>query len=399
MGHAVTGPYLWAGAADVVAETGDQELLDAVVRIWENATQRRMYITGGIGSNHWAGTARRQPVHESFGRDYELPNASGYNETCANIALAMWSLRLTGLTGESRYSDVVERVMYNAGISGVSIDGDTFCYTNPLRWYGEEHDLLSNDTLERWPTYTCYCCPVQVIRTMAHMHEWIYGIGQGEHGGLWIHQFAGSTINTTLGDGASLALRQGTNFPWDGAVAISIETAPADDVSLHIRIPDWATGTTVSVNGEPVDEVAAGAYLEIRRSWSSGDTISVDLPMAPTLMAAHPKAEEARNQVALMRGPVVYCLESIDLPAGVEMADVHVPRDVAVEAAHEDDLLGGVTVLRGELVRRSSRADGGDALYAPMGDVSEESISCQLVPYYAWNNRGVPQMSVWLPLA
>lgn len=400
MGHAVTGPYLWAGAADAIAETGDSELLDAIVRIWENATGRRMYITGGVGSSHWAGTARRQPVHEAFGRDFELPNATGYNETCANIALAMWSHRLGHLTAESRYGDVVERVLYNAGLSGVSIDGDTFCYTNPLRWYGEDHDLLSNDSRQRWATYTCYCCPVQVTRTLAHLHEWVYGIGHGDHDGLWIHQFAGSRLTTELADGSPIAVEQVTNYPWEGSVRITVDAAPERELSIHLRIPAWAGGATVAVNGDSLDAPVAGTYLRIERTWRQGETIELQLPMEPTLMAAHPKAEEARNQVALTRGPVVYCLESVDLPAGVTVADVHVPRDVDLGPSHRDDLLGGVTVLRGALVHRATSEPAAEAeLYTPVGSSVDEPIECQLVPYHAWNNRGVGEMSVWLPFA
>lgn len=396
-GHAVTGPYLYGGAADIVAETGEEELLTAITRIWDNATQRRMYITGGIGSNHFGGTARRQPVHESFGRDYELPNASGYNETCANISLAMWGLRMAGLTGEARYTDVVERVMFNAGISGVSVDGDTFCYTNPLRWYGDEHDLSSNDAMQRWATFTCYCCPVQVIRTMAHMHEWVYGLGEG---GLWVHQFAGSKLSTTTNDGSTIALEQTTNYPWDGAVKILISEAPAGPFNLHLRIPEWSDGTTVSVNGEPLNNVTPGTYLDIERTWAAGDSIEIDMPMEPTLMAAHHKAEEARNQVAVVRGPVVYCLESVDLPDGVSIENVHMARDATIEATHEADLLGGVTVLKGSLVHRPGVTGTDDEqLYVPLTATSDETFDGQLVPYYAWNNRGLPYMSVWLPTA
>ena len=310
----------------------------ALVRVWENATQRRMYITGGIGSNHYGATPHYQKVWEAFGLDYELPNATGYNETCANIALAMWSLRMTSLTAEARYTDIVEKVIYNAGISGVSADGEHFCYTNPLRWFGENHELLSNDAPGRWQTFSCYCCPPQLTRTLAHLSEWVYGIGEDT---IWVHLYGGTKLKTTMPDGSLLALEQSTQYPWEGMVAIKINQAPTNELKINLRIPAWADESEVRLNNETISEsVQPGTYLEIKKQWQAGDTIHLKLPMIPKLMAGHSRIEETRNQVAIMRGPVVYCLESQDLPKGVDLSDVYLPLDAKLSAIHEPDLLG-----------------------------------------------------------
>ena len=396
VGHAVTGPYLYAGAADVFAETGEESLFSALVRIWENATQRRMYITGGIGSHHYGATPRHQRVHEAFGLDYELPNATGYNETCANIALAMWGLRMASLTGEGRYSDIVEQVMYNAGLSGVSIVGEHFCYTNPLRWYGKNHELLSNDSQGRWQTFTCYCCPVQVTRTLAHLPEWVYGIGDDS---VWVHLYGGNQLKTTLPDGSTLVLEQTTQFPWDGAVEINIDQAPSSDFTLHLRIPAWADGAEVRLNGEPLLEpVQPGTYLEIKRVWQAGDSLHLKLPLIPKMIASHPQVEETRNHVAIMRGPIVYCLESLDLPENIDLQNVYFPLEAPLEVEQKPDLLGGVTLLHTTMVHKPLTIES-DRLYRPVVATSEQQIAAYLIPYFAWHNRGIPEMSVWLPIA
>lgn len=396
VGHAVTGPYLYAGAADVFSETGDESLFNALLPIWESATQRRMYITGGIGSHHYGGSPRHDRVWEAFGLDYDLPNAIGYNETCANIALAMWSLRMASLTAEARYSDIVERVMYNAGISGVSIDGEYFCYTNPLRWYGLNHELLSNDSQGRWQTWECYCCPVQVTRTLAHLHEWVYGIGDNT---VWVHLYGGNQLKTTLPDGSLLTLEQKTRFPWDGAVEIEIEQAPPRDFSLHLRIPAWADGAEVRLNGKAFQKsVQPGTYLEIRRVWQAGDLVHLELPLIPKIIVSHPQVEETRNHVAVMRGPVVYCLESHDLPENIGLQKVYLPLDATIEAEQNPDLLGGVTTLHTTMVHKQSAIET-DRLYTPVVPTSEQQFTVQMIPYFAWYNRGIPEMSVWLPIA
>lgn len=400
VGHAVTAGYLYCGAADVVAETGDEELLAGLRRIWDNAVQSKMYITGGTSAQHHGASQRPEfggragEVHEAFGYEYSLPNATAYNETCANIAHAMWNWRMLNLSGDAKYSDIVELVIYNSMLSSMSLDGIKFCYTNPLRWYGAEHPLLSQDTYERWYLLYCYCCPTNTARTIALLHNWLYSISDE---GLWLHLYSGNSVKTTLTDGSAIALTQRTEYPWDDAVRITVDAAPAHDVALMLRIPGWCDAAGLAINGEPREEpLPPGTYVELKRGWKAGDVIELSLPMRPRLIKAHPKAEEIRNHVAVMRGPIVYCVEGLDLPAEVSILDVYAPDDMALTASLEEDLLGGIMAIKG-VARHITERNGSPALYMEAGQEREEDLEITLIPYYAWNNRGINEMTVWLP--
>jgi uncharacterized protein len=400
VGHSVTGPYLWAGATDVYAETGEQELWTALVRLWEDVSYRKMYVTGGIAAINNGVSFRGDPVHEAFGFRYQLPNAIAYNETCANIAHAMWSWRMLGVSGEARYADVVEQVLYNTFLSGWGLDGTTYCYTNPLRRDAKEDRLLRNDSWERWPATTtpgapyCYCCPPNVTRTVAELAGWAYGWSQDV---LWVNLYGANTLKSKLPSGAVIDLAQQTEYPWQGQVKFTFRQGTGRELSIRLRIPGWAEKASLKVNGAPVTAPALpGSYAEVRRAWKAGDTIELDLPMEVRLLEANPKVEEARNQVAVARGPVVYALESVDLPAGVKPTDVALPLTAKLTARHDKSLLGGVTVIEGDgrLVRQG---DWTGQLYRSVRPSRVESVPLKLIPYYAWNNRGVPYMSVWIP--
>ncbi|MCY3865306.1 MAG: glycoside hydrolase family 127 protein [Chloroflexi bacterium] len=400
VGHAVTAGYLYCGAADVVAETGDEALMAGLQRIWENAIHSKMYITGGTSAQHHGASERPEfggsasDVHEAFGYEYSLPNATAYNETCANIANAMWNWRMLNLTGDAKYSDVVELVLYNSMLSSMSLDGLRFCYTNPLRWYGAEHPLLSQDTYERWRLLYCYCCPTNTARAIALLHNWFYS---GSDDALWVHLYGSSSVNTTLADGSKLGLTQRTEYPWDDVVRISIDAAPAHEVALLLRIPGWCDAAGLRVNGEASDlSLTPASYVEVKRAWQAGDVIELSLPMRPRMIKAHPKAEEIRNHVAVMRGPLVYCLEGVDLPDGVSILDVYAPDDMGLTASREDQLLGGVMAIKG-VARHITERNGSNALYLEAGDEREADLNITLIPYYAWNNRGISEMTVWLP--
>ena len=394
VGHAVTATYLYCGATDVYAETGDKALFAALDRIWHDVVEKKMYITGGVCPLHFGVSRRGDPVHEAFDLAYHLHSGSAYNETCANIGNGMWNWRMLGVTAEQKYADVMEQVIYNSGLSGISIDGELFCYTNPLRWHGGEHDQLSHDTPERWFTHNCYCCPPQMARTIARMHNWAYSLSEA---GVWVHLYGGSTIETDL-SGGSLKLVQESDYPWDGAVKIVLERAPGIPFSLMLRIPAWAHGEALSVNGQNAgEEVQPGTYVALERAWATGDSVVLTLPLEPRLIKAHRKVEEARNQVALMRGPVVYCVESVDLPEDVSVSEIHIPRNVRLSARYDRDLLGGVVVLEGE-ARRVYEETPSDALYSPFGEETVKTIDISLIPYYAWNNRGPTEMTVWMPV-
>jgi DUF1680 family protein len=399
VGHAVTAGYLYCGAADVVAETGDEELLAGLKRIWDNAIQSKMYITGGTSAQHHGASQRPEyggrsgAVHEAFGYEYSLPNATAYNETCANIANAMWNWRMLNLSGDAKYADIVELVLYNSMLSSMSLDGITFCYTNPLRWYGAEHPLLSQDAYERWFISRCYCCPTNTARTIALLHNWLYSTSDE---GLWLHLYSSNSVNAVLADGSVFALTQQTDYPWDDVVRITIDEAPAHEAALMLRIPGWCAAG-LSINGEASDSrLTPGSYVQLKRVWKTGDVIELSLPMKPRMIKAHPKAEEIRNHVAVMRGPIVYCLEGADLPDGVSILDVYAPDDMGLSASWEGDLLGGVTAIKG-VARHITERSGSTALYLEAGGEREEDLAVILIPYYAWNNRGINEMTVWLP--
>jgi len=395
VGHAVTATYLYCGAADVYSETGEGALLDALQRLWTDVTARKMYVTGAIGTLHQGVSLRRDPVHESFAMAYKLPSSTAYTETCANIGNAMWNWRMLNISGNAKYADVMEQVIYNSGLSGMSVDGTHFCYTNPLRWYGKDHRLLSHDTPSRWFIHTCYCCPPQVARTIARMHEWVYGLSEA---GVWVHLYGGSRLETEWPGGVPLKLVQETDYPWDGRMEITVEAAPEAEFALMLRIPGWSRGAELRVNGEETGEKpASGTYVAVKRKWSVGDTVVLDLPMPVRLIKAHPRAEEIRNQVAVMRGPVVYCLESADLPEGVRVADIHIQRNIVLRPRHHADLLGGVTALEGEACRLPE-GNWTETLYQPAEIAKFERVPITLIPYYAWKNRGVTEMTVWMPV-
>ena len=414
VGHAVTATYLWAGAADVYAETGETALREALQRIWADVVSNKLYLTGAVGAHHFSASIRRDPVHEAFGLPHELPNATAYTETCANIGQGMWAWRMAALTGDARYGDVLEQVLYNSGLSGMSADGTRFCYTNPLRWHGAEHRRLSHDTPERWFTHSCYCCPPQVARTIARLHRWAYGLADDA---VWVHLYGGSRLQTEVAGGA-LVLTQETDYPWDGTIVITLREAPSEPFTLHLRVPGWAQGAELEVAGAPV-AAAPGTYVAVRRHWQAGDRVTLTLPLHAELVTAHPRLEQDRNQAAVVRGPVVYCLEAVDLAAGSErdqtgarslpaerrhhphgtpLDEIHLPRDFAPAAHYEPDLLGGIAVLEGTAIRAKARPWARE-LYRRGAAADRVPVPIRMIPYFAWHNRGNHAMAVWLPLA
>ena len=402
VGHAVTATYLYCGAADAYMETGDPKLRSALDRIWRDVVRRKVYVHGGVGPFTNGLSIRRDHVHEAFGDEYFMPNRKCYCETCANIGLAMWNWRMLNITGEAKYADIVERVFYNAGISGLGLDGDTFLYTNVLRRFGQEVPLLRSDRHERWKHRVGYCCPPQLARTVAMMHGYVYSTSDAA---LWVHLYGSNVLETKLPDGASIRLRQDTRYPWEGDVRLTVEeTSGEKPFTLNLRIPQWARGATIRINGKAADAtVASGSYAALRRKWNVGDIVELTLPMQPRLLQANPLIEETRGQVAVMRGPIVYCLESVDLSEGVDAMNVRLPRNIELTARFVPDLLGGVTALEGQAVYSESEVwpdspYDSQALYREIGRTKSRPLPVRLIPYHVWLNRGVSQMTVWLPL-
>lgn len=402
VGHAVTATYLYSGAADAYLESGDKKLLSALQRIWRDVTQRKVYVHGAVGTFTNGMSIRRDPVHEAFGDEYFLPNRKSYNETCANIGLAMWNWRMLNLSADAKYADVVERVFYNAGISGLGLDGDSFLYTNVLRRFGSKVPLLRSDRLKRWKGRIGYCCPPQLARTIAKMHGYAYSKSEGA---LWLHLYGSNVLDTKLTDGSAIRLRQDTQYPWQGDIQLTVEAVEKNkSFSLQLRIPQWAADATLSINGNDKNiDLTPGTYASLKRQWNKGDVVNLKLPMPVRLVQANPLVEETRGQVAVMRGPIVYCLESTDLPKGVDVMNVRLPRDIKWKSEFKPQLLGGVTVLEGDALY--DEADtwpdspfDSKKLYREITATQSKVQKVKLIPYYAWLNRGESQMSVWLPL-
>ena len=232
------------------------------------------------------------------------------------------------------------------------------------------------------------------MRTLAKLQSTFYGVSDD---GVWIHHYGGSTFSGSLSSGQTIALEQTTEYPWDGAIEVTIQEASEKPVTIRLRIPGWVEDASLSLNGEAVDAVVSGGYVELERAWCAGDRIELDLAMPVRLMTAHPKAEQLRNQVAVMRGPVLYCLESADLSDGVDLNDVYLPSDVSLDPERAEDLPFGTRVLVGEGLHRPED-DWGDTLYRELSPTRSSAVPLRMIPYFAWANRGPSQMSVWLPV-
>jgi uncharacterized protein len=399
MGHAVRANYLYAGVADVFLETGDQDLWRPLGPIWTNVVAQKMYITGGCGALYDGASpdgAKDQKsitrVHQAYGRNYQLPNITAYSETCANIGNVLWNWRLFLATGEARYMDVAELALYNSVLSAGSLDGTNYFYTNPLRLT----DPLPAEL--RWsrtrvPFVSSFCCPPNLVRTIAESAGYAYGKSADA---IWVNLYGSSTLKTETAAGQTVRLTQETEYPWNGRVRLTIQECGEREFALKLRIPGWANGATVKLNNRAVDSPAPAGYFEIRRAWRPGDVVELDLPMPVRLMEANPLVEEDLNQVAVQRGPIVYCLESPDLPRGTRMADVTIPADFKPAARYDSRLLGGVVVLEGTAAARSA-SDWTGQLYREARPSSERPASIRLVPYFAWGNRGATEMAVWIP--
>ncbi|MGY4766934.1 glycoside hydrolase family 127 protein [Kribbella sp. CWNU-51] len=365
-GHAVRAVYLAAGATDVALETGDTDLLDALKRQFEHMWSTKTYVTGGLGAR-WEG--------EAFGDEYELPADRAYAETCAAIGGIQWAWRMLLATGEASYADAVERMLYNGFLAGVSLKGTEYFYVNPLQLRGGAHaDNGRSPAHGRRGWFDCACCPPNIMRTLASLDGYL---ATTRDGAIQIHQYAAGTL--TVGD---TELTVDTAYPWDGTVRITA-TKP---VAVQLRIPAWADGTTV--NGQSVQ---AGTYADV-----TADAIDLQLPLATRVVGADPRVDAVRGCVALERGPLVYAVEQVDQDANVD--DLHLLPEASVAASHDDDLLDGVTVLRTRGRIGTGHRDGWSFTPAAKDDTGDE-VDVVAVPYYAWANREIGAMRVWLPRA
>ncbi|HDQ43963.1 MAG TPA: glycoside hydrolase family 127 protein [bacterium] len=380
VGHAVRAVYMYAGMADIAALMKDAAYLNAVDRIWDNVVTRKLYLTGGIGARHEG---------EAFGDDYELPNLTSYNETCAAIGNVYWNHRMFLLHGEAKYIDVLERTLYNGLISGVSLGGDDFFYPNCLESDGKYG--FNQGALTRQPWFDCSCCPSNVIRFMPSVPDYIFA-RRGK--ALYVNLFVSCTAGIRL-DGTPVTIRQETDYPWDGRVKICIDPETESRFALYVRVPAWVADrplpgdlyrfaddypetVELTVNGNPVGFKTDRGYAVIDRRWKPGDVVELDLPMPVRRVLAHEKVKDNLKRVALIRGPLTYCAEWADNDGRVR--DLLIPDQAVFEPVHRQDLWQGVTVIQGGVT-----------------DSSGNRRVLTAIPYYAWSHRGPGEMAVWLP--
>ncbi len=403
VGHAVRSNYLYAGAADVFLETGEDSLMMALDAIWHDMTERKMYITGACGALYNGvspdGTTYDQKpvqqVHQAFGRDYQLPNLTAHNESCANIGNLLWNWRMFLATGDAKYTDIMEQVMYNSLLAGVSLDGKGYFYTNPLAVSNNLPFVLRWSKVREPYIGYCNCCPPNTIRTVAEIQNYMYSLSSE---GLWVNFFGGSKLKTSLPDKSFLEIEQITDYPWNGNIKINIISAPKDEFPIYVRIPGWASGVSISINGQKkkISNIP-GKYTIISNIWKKGDIIQIDIPMSAQLIVSNPLVEETKNQVAIRRGPVVFCLESCDIPDNSDLNNIRIPENI--ELTPELNELNGSTwySLIGK-VYLVKHEDWGGQLYRELDKGYNQEIEVRFVPYYVWGNRGKGDMSVWLPL-
>ncbi len=413
-GHAVRANYLYAGLADLVAETGDQELRGVLEQLWREVVSTKLYLTGGCGALYDGASPDGHPwqseisrVHQAYGRPYQLPNTTAHAESCANIGMIFWSERMLALTGDAAYADVIEQIAYNSLLASISLDGSEYFYTNalrqvrdlpyPLRRPGDTGQPVvppppPSDERLRQRYLTCFCCPPNIARTLAAFHERAASLSAD---GIRIHQYGGSEIDVTDPAGRRLALREDSDYPWDGRIAFTVEAAEGA-LPVHLRIPGWSSGAQLTVNGSAVPVSAPGTYARIDRAWAVGDVIELTLPMPVRVLRGHRLAEEITNQVAVQRGPVVYCLESADLPSGILLEQSALRRGTTLTPVEASVAGHRVVALEVELAVLPTAAES--PLYEDLADGDLSVAPARLVPYYAWGNRGPGEMSVWIPV-
>ncbi|HYW48547.1 MAG TPA: beta-L-arabinofuranosidase domain-containing protein [Bryobacteraceae bacterium] len=383
VGHAVRATYMYSGMADVAALTGDMAYVNALDRIWENVAGKKLYITGGIGAT---------AAGEAFGRNYELPNMTAYNETCAAVGNDYWNHRLFLLHADGKYIDVMERTLYNGLISGVSLDGTTFFYPNPLESNGQHH---------RDPWFGVACCPGNITRFMASVPGYVYA-QRGD--ALWVNLYMAGSAEIKLDNGRTVKVVQATRYPWDGAVKMTVTPDQPAPLTINVRIPGWARNEPVAgdlyrfadkntdaavlkVNGKPVPVKTDKGYVSLTRTWKAGETIELTLPMPVRRVLANDQVTADRGRVALQRGPIVYAAEWVDNPGG-KVRNLMLPDSARLTAEFRPGLLKGVTVVKSRAVALA---------YDAQGKVTRAEQDFTAIPYYAWANRSAGQMMVWIP--
>ena len=408
VGHAVRANYLYAGVADLQQETQDGTLLKPLEAIADDVNDHKMYVTGATGALYDGaspdGSANHKSVQlvaQAYGRDYQLPNLTAYNEGCATVGMVLWDYRMLTATGDSRYADRLEQSLYNGVLAGISLDGVRYFYVNPLRkltdakwplrWSRDRQDNIQNS----------FCCPPNIVRTIAEAQDYIYSLSKDT---LWVNLYGASELNTVWVEGDRIRVTQETQYPWNGRIKLTINEAPGRPIAVKLRIPGWTDpgDAMVHVNGKlALGTPQPGRYFEVKRDWKAGDRIEIDFRIHPTLVEANPLVEETLDQTAVRYGPLIYCLESNDLPAGVRLEDVALSPviDSSTFTARHATVSGAEMIMLDAKALQLHRARGDQhALYHQVDPQAPTPIKVSLIPYYAWDNRGDTEMSVWLPL-
>ncbi len=389
-GHAVRQLYLTTGVTDLYMEQGEQALLDAMHTLWADMTGSKLYVTGGVGSRFDG---------EAFGGPYELPADTCYCETCAAIASLMWNWRLLLVTGQGRYADLFERTLYNGVLSSPGLEGASYLYVNPLHVRGGRYVRASTDTgtgaeMRRPAWHSCACCPPNVMRIFASLGHYL---ATTDDRGVQVHQYAAAHLDLRV-HGEAVVIDAATDYPWDGQVRLKVCESPSAAWALSLRMPDWCRRATVSVNGSEITPPLDGnGYLVIERSWRPADELILTLHMQPEFIAPHPRIDAVRGCVAVERGPLVYCFESQDQPAEVDLLDVRAVTDEPLSVARTE-LLGGVIAVHA--TGQAATDKWGGRLYRPLEEVSgakSHRVKLVAIPYFAWGNRGIHSMRVWIP--
>jgi uncharacterized protein len=369
VGHAVRAMYMYAAMADLAADLGDDGLRRACERLWRDVTSKRIYVTAGLGPS---------ADNEGFTKDYDLPNDTAYAETCASVALIFWAQRMLNLDCDSAYADVLERALYNGALSGLSRDGTHYFYQNPLE---------SDAGHQRWEWHPCPCCTMNVARLVASVGGYFYSAGPDA---LCVHLYGANEATVTVGE-HTVRLKQEGDYPWSGAIRLTLDLDAPALLTVKLRIPQWARSWRAAINGETIEGALERGYLTLRHLWRRGDAIDLDLPMSIDRLYANPLVREDQGRVALRRGPLIYCFEENDNPAA-PIAQTRLPRQAELKSEKRSDLFGGVVTATAQV----DVVEVGDTLYQEQPFATTKAHATA-IPYYLWANRGPNRMAVWLP--
>ena len=370
VGHAVRAMYMYTAMADLAAELDDAGLKSACETLWADVTRTRMYVTGGFGPS---------ASNEGFTRDYDLPNDTAYAETCASVAMVFWAARMLNLDLDGQYADILEQALYNNCMAGLSRDGTRYFYDNKLE---------SDGGNQRWDWHICPCCTMNVARLVASVAGYFYSLAATE---IAVHLYGGTETTLPVA-GGTVRLTETSNYPWSGQIEIAVDPAHCGPFTLSLRVPGWATGATAQLNGQDVPMKTERGYLKLTRTWAAGDRVTLNLPIEPQRLYAHPDVRQDVGRVALRRGPLVYCAEQHDNPGSVPR--LRLPVDATLHSEWRGLLLGGISVVTAD-ARVADVDSWGASLYRVKRPAEKPSL-LTAVPYYIWCNRGPNPMQVWL---